>query len=825
MKRILLNTKQPEERRLAIVEDGMLTGLESEISGQENLKGNIYKGVVSQVEPSLEAAFVDFGEDKNGFLPFKEIHPRYLREEPSANGDTRIAAGEPVVVQVEKNRRGAKGAALTTYLSLAGCSLVLMPNMVGRNRVSRHAEPNIREQARAQLRGMKIPDGMSVIVRTSGLDRGLADWQWDVDSYLLKLWSAIEQATKQDGNFLIYCENNLVVRAIRDYFRDDVDAVVCDDSDTYDEAKRFMEVILPDYADRVRFHESEGEIIAGDIEAQIRRVHEREIGLPSGGRLVFDVTEALVAIDVNSARATQGADIEETALKTNLEAAGESARQLRLRDLSGLIVVDFIDMEEESHRRQVERLFRAELRSDRARVRATDISPFGLMEISRQRLSQSVADTHGVICPRCSGVGRIKTEQACALDLLRAITAQASSPRVAAVYVQAPERVAAYLLNEKRIELRRLEDKHQSGIFILPDAAMQTPDFRIRRMHTESSRDMETLSRPSFEAKEESSDQLRDALSTATATARGPRTPKIKTFIPEDAAPSHQAEKAAEKKGLFAKIAAFFKGDDESQTGKKPQETPRNSRGDSRGRRGASSDGRTSSGRSRYDSSGRTGSGGRSTSSGRPGGRPGNRSSSTNKRAPSGGRGEQQSARTNRPNSGDGRSRPESGGRNERGDSPRRDSRDGGRKQQRGGQRRRPDESAAPRPSAETASGHTPWQEGPVARTESHFAEKPHAAKNPANGGNPPMAKATAEFVAAESSVNSSPPPMRTNPPAVKKPPRDDGLKQVESAVQSRTEKSRDSAVELPSVESWKAEPMRSRGESLSQVETQKSGE
>ncbi|MFM8795466.1 MAG: ribonuclease E/G, partial [Betaproteobacteria bacterium] len=425
MKRMLINATQPEERRLAIVEGQKLLDFETEIEGREQRKGNIYKAVVTRVEPSLEACFVDYGEDRHGFLPFKEIGKEYFKPGVSvrdAKIQDVIANGTELLVQVEKEERGNKGAALTTFISLAGRYLVLMPNNPRGGGVSRRIEGDDREELKENMDQLDYPKGMSLIARTAGIGRSAAELQWDLN-YMLKLWSAIDEAGKAGkGAYLIYQESSLVIRAIRDYFTSDIGEILIDTDDIFEQAHQFMNHVMPDQGHRVKRYRDDAPLFSRfQIENQIETAFSRTVNLPSGGAIVIDHTEALVSIDVNSARATRGGDIEETATRTNLEAADEIARQMRLRDLGGLIVVDFIDMEESKNRRDVEQRLKDALRQDRARVQFSTISKFGLLEMSRQRLRPALSEGSHITCPRCQGTGHIRDTESSALQILRMV--------------------------------------------------------------------------------------------------------------------------------------------------------------------------------------------------------------------------------------------------------------------------------------------------------------------------------------------------------------------------------------------------------------------
>ena len=486
MKRMLINATQPEERRLAIVEGQKLLDFETEIEGREQRKGNIYKAGVTRVEPSLEACFVDDGEDRHGFLPFKEIAKEYFKAGVSvrdAKIQDVIANGTELLVQVEKEERGNKGAALTTFISLAGRYLVLMPNNPRGGGVSRRIEGDDREELKENMDQLDYPKGMSLIARTAGIGRSAAELQWDLN-YMLKLWSAIDEAGKAGkGAYLIYQESSLVIRAIRDYFTSDIGEILIDTDDIFEQAHQFMNHVMPDQGHRVKRYRDDAPLFSRfQIENQIETAFSRTVNLPSGGAIVIDHTEALVSIDVNSARATRGGDIEETATRTNLEAADEIARQMRLRDLGGLIVVDFIDMEESKNRRDVEQRLKDALRQDRARVQFSTISKFGLLEMSRQRLRPALSEGSHITCPRCQGTGHIRDTESSALQILRMVQEESMKDNTAAVHVQVPVEVASFLLNEKRTEIAKIELKQRIGVIMIPNKSLETPNYRLERL-------------------------------------------------------------------------------------------------------------------------------------------------------------------------------------------------------------------------------------------------------------------------------------------------------------------------------------------------------
>ena len=486
MKRMLINATQAEERRLAIVDGQKLLDFEIEIEGREQRKGNIYKAVVTRVEPSLEACFVDYGEERHGFLPFKEISKQYFQGNVSpsqARIQDVIKEGQSLLVQVEKEERGNKGAALTTFVSLAGRYVVLMPNNPRGGGVSRRIEGDDRAELKAALDQLEYPNGMSIIARTAGIGRDAAELQWDLN-YLLKLWTAIDGAAQAgQGAFLIYQESTLVIRAIRDYFNNDIGEILIDTDDIYEQAKGFISHVMPEYANRVKRYRDDAPLFSRfQIEHQIETAYSRTVNLPSGGAIVIDQTEALVAVDVNSARAIKGGDIEETATRTNLEAADEVARQMRLRDLGGLIVIDFIDMEESRNRREVENRLRDALRQDRARVQFGAISKFGLLEMSRQRLRPALNEGASIPCPRCGGSGHIRDTESSALQILRVIQEESLKDSTAAVFVQVPVEVASFLLNEKRTEITKIELKQRINVLLVPNKSLDTPNYKLERL-------------------------------------------------------------------------------------------------------------------------------------------------------------------------------------------------------------------------------------------------------------------------------------------------------------------------------------------------------
>ncbi len=488
MKRMLFNATHPEELRVAIVDGQKLVDLDIESANYQQKKGNIYKGRVTRVEPSLEAAFVDYGAERQGFLPLKEISRSYFTGDSKGPlGQVRIKdvirEGQEIIVQIEKEERGNKGAALTSFISLAGRYLVLMPNNPKGGGISRRIEGEERAELRDVMAQLKLPDEYSVIIRTAGIGKSAEELQWDLD-YLIQLWDAISRAAEdQPAPFLIYQESSLVIRAIRDYLRSDINEILVDNPEIYERALKFMQQVMPQNASKLKLYQDEIPLFSRyQIEHQIESAFSREVHLESGGAIVFDHTEALVTIDVNSARATKGSDIEETALNTNLEAAEEIARQLRIRDLGGLIVIDFIDMTPVRNQRAVENRLNDALKADRARVQVGRISRFGLLEMSRQRLRPSLGESSSLACPRCSGTGHIRSVPSSALQILRFIQEEAMKENTAAVHVHLPIATATFLLNEKRHELSTIESRLGTPIIIMPTAELETPHYQIKRL-------------------------------------------------------------------------------------------------------------------------------------------------------------------------------------------------------------------------------------------------------------------------------------------------------------------------------------------------------
>ncbi|MEX3605927.1 MAG: Rne/Rng family ribonuclease [Burkholderia sp.] len=547
MKRMLFNATQQEELRVAIVDGQKLIDIDIETAGREQRKGNIYKGGVTRIEPSLEACFVNYGEDRHGFLPFKEVARQYLRDGVdmrSARIQDALREGQELIVQVEKEERGNKGAALTTFISLAGRYLVLMPNNPRGGGVSRRIEGDERQELRETMAQLEIPEGMSMIARTAGIGRSTEELQWDLN-YLLQLWLAIESASKSGHNgqpMLIYLESSMVIRAIRDYFQPDIGEILIDTTEIYDQARSFMEIVMPDNVSKVkRYHDDVPLFSRFQIEHQIETAYSRMVPLPSGGAIVIDHTEALVAIDVNSARATKGADIEETATRTNLEAADEVARQLRLRDLGGLIVIDFIDMESAKSQREVEQRLKDALKHDRARVQMGKISRFGLMELSRQRLRPALSEGSHVTCPRCNGTGHIRDTESSALQVLRIIQEEAMKENTAAIHCQVPVEVTAFLLNEKRQEINKIESRFKVGIVLIPNKHLDTPHYKLERLRHDDARLDDP--RASWKMAEEAAHELESetGYSKRAAEAKPKQEAAVKGITPASPAPQREA--------------------------------------------------------------------------------------------------------------------------------------------------------------------------------------------------------------------------------------------------------------------------------------------
>ena len=578
MKRMLVNATQPEELRVAMVDGQRLYDLDIETPSREQKKGNIYKARITRIEPSLEAAFVDYGAERHGFLPFKEIARSYLDTSKAEGGRISVKdalkEGQELIVQVEKEERGTKGAALTTFVSLAGRFLVLMPNNPRAGGVSRRIEGEERAQMREIMNALQYPSGMGVIVRTAGVGRSIEELQWDLD-YLLHLWEAIQKAAEsRPAPFLIYQESNLIIRALRDYLRADIGEVIIDNPEVYEQARQFMEQVMPQSLHKLKLYQDRIPLFSRfQIESQIETAYQREVPLPSGGSIVIDHTEALVSIDINSARATKGADIEETALQTNLEAAEEIARQLRIRDLGGLIVIDFIDMAAARNQREVENRLREALKMDRARVQVGRISRFGLLEMSRQRLRTSLGEFAHEVCPRCEGQGSIRSVESLALAVLRVLQEEAMKERTGRVIAHLPVPVATYLLNEKRRHLEQIEDQHGVRLTLVPTPALETPKYQIQRVRAD---EVGAEAREVSYRLAEGPEELPEAPEPVEARANGGESPVVQAVpppkpVPEGAArgmtPVSEAERQAREGGLIRRIwSSLFGRTGESAT-------------------------------------------------------------------------------------------------------------------------------------------------------------------------------------------------------------------------------------------------------------------
>ncbi|MEJ2404114.1 MAG: ribonuclease E [Candidatus Thiodiazotropha sp.] len=551
MKRMLINATQPEELRVAIVDGQKLFNLDIEIPGREQKKANIYKGRITRVEPSLEAAFVDYGAERHGFLPLKEISRSYFTEKARESAgrvsiQEALREGQEVIVQIEKEERGNKGAALTTFVSLAGRYLVLMPNNPRAGGVSRRIEGQDRTELREAMSELQFPEEMGLIVRTAGVGKNSEELQWDLD-YLIQLWSAIEQSAEKPAPFLIYQESNVIIRSIRDYLRADIGEIVIDDDEVYNQAERFINQVMPQYGKKLRHYSDEVPLFSRyQIESQIESAFQREVRLPSGGAIVIDHTEALTSIDINSARATKGADIEETALNTNLEAADEVARQLRLRDLGGLFVIDFIDMTPSRNQREVENRLKDALKQDRARVQIGRISRFGLLEMSRQRLRPSLGEASEQVCPRCKGHGTVRGVESLSLSVLRILEEEAMKENTGRIMAQLPVDMATFLLNEKRQMIHDIEKRQSIEVLLIPNIHLETPNYKIERIRLSDMPDedenVSSYKRVSEEPAETSSGH------TANKPIK-PEQPAVKSITPASPVPQRQAPSGASTEG------------------------------------------------------------------------------------------------------------------------------------------------------------------------------------------------------------------------------------------------------------------------------------
>ncbi len=605
MKRILINAAQHEELRVALVDGQRLYDLDIEFPSKARKKANIYKGKVTRVEPSLEAAFVDFGDGRHGFLPWKEISDEYRgKTENGGKNNVPISEGAEIVVQVEKEERGNKGAALSSFVSLAGRYLVLMPNNPRLGGISRRIEGDERSELKESLRSLDIPDNMGLIVRTAGVGKQAQELQWDLD-YLTSLWRAIQEvAGRKKAPILIHEESNVVLRAIRDYLRKEIGEVLFDTRESYEEAMQFVRQVMPQYESRIKLYEEKLPLFNRfQIENQIESAFGRDVKLPSGGTMSIDPTEALVAIDINSARATRGADIQETALTTNLEAADEIARQLRLRDIGGLIVIDFIDMSSNQHQRLVENRIREALEPDRARVQLGRISRFGLFEMSRQRLRASLDETASIVCPRCSGQGRVRDVKSLALSIIRIMREEASKDRNREVRAAAPLDVAAYLLNDKRDEIADIEQESGARLVVVPAAELVTPHYRITGVNRAGEEyEIDSTAVP--------------AAAVEAETVR--RQPAVSRSAIADARPQRPAAVAGPVAFLSNAIRVLFGGGEAASPAKSPATSTGARAPREKPDRSAPSRERKSAGRARAGNGGKTRSGAKSDKRGKP---------------------------------------------------------------------------------------------------------------------------------------------------------------------------------------------------------------
>jgi ribonuclease E len=577
MKRMLINATHAEEKRVAMVDGQRLYDFDLEHTAREQKKANIYKGKVTRVEPSLEAAFIDYGAERHGFLPLKEIAREYFNKSPKEAGGRitirdAIREGQEIIVQVEKEERGNKGAALSTFISLAGRYLVLMPNNPRAGGISRRIEGEERQELKDALNAINIPQDMGAIVRTAGLGRSAEELQWDLD-YLMTLWTSIKSASERPAPFLIYQESNVIIRAVRDYLRQDINEVLIDAEPAFNEAMNFVQQVMPHYQQKLKLYKDSVPLFNRyQIESQIETAYQREVKLPSGGSIVIDPTEALVSIDINSSRATKGSDIEETALNTNLEAADEIARQLRLRDIGGLIVIDFIDMTPVKHQRAVEDRLRDALTMDRARIQMGRISKFGLLELSRQRLRPSLEESTGLVCPRCNGTGVIRDVRSLALSIMRLIEEEVLKERSAQINAQVPISVATFLLNEKRGALAQLEARSNVRIVILPNEHLETPHYEVTRLRDDQIEEGDEDT-PTFKLVERIQPPANEeVLSTVEAEPRRQEA-AVKMIQPGQApaprtpapAPAPVVAAEASKQGFFAWLTNLF-GSGEKET-------------------------------------------------------------------------------------------------------------------------------------------------------------------------------------------------------------------------------------------------------------------
>ncbi len=591
MKRILINAVHSEELRVAMVDGQRLFDLDIDTPTREQKKGNIYKGKITRVEPSLEAVFVDYGSERQGFLPLKEISKSYFKDTKKQENADRInvqdvlSVGQELVIQIEKEERGNKGAALTTFISLAGRYLVLMPNRPRAGGISRRIEGEERAELQEALRELDVPEGMGMIVRTAGVGKQAEELQWDLE-YLVQLWSAIDNATQQRAApFLVYQESNIIIRALRDYLRKDIGEILVDSPEVYQTGYDFMRMVMPHELSKFKLYQDKVPLFTRyQVESQIETAFRHEVRLPSGGALVIDPTEALISIDVNSARANKGGDIEETAFNTNLEAAEEIARQLRLRDLGGLVVIDFIDMGPSRHQREVENRLRDHLKIDRARVQIGRISRFGLLEMSRQRLRPSLGDAHQEVCPRCAGLGHVRGVQSLGLAVLRIIEEEANKDLVSQLIIQLPVGVATFMLNEKRVQLDAIERRSNVKVLLIPNPHLDTPHYEIERIKEGSERTQlshDLLNEPEAET----FDELRDkpAMEKPAVTGVSPAAPA--PIVNKEEVKPTKPSLLKRLLGVLTGSSAEEEAKPEESTEKKRPAAKRNNRGRNNNRR------------------------------------------------------------------------------------------------------------------------------------------------------------------------------------------------------------------------------------------------
>ncbi len=782
MKRMLINATQEEELRMAMVDGQRLYDLNIELPASERTKANIYKGKITRIEPSLEAAFVDYGADRHGFLPLKEISSEYFVKSSDSGSKVNIKdvmrEGQDIVVQIDKEERGNKGAALTTFVSLAGRFIVLKPNKARSGGVSRRIVGSDRDVARDSLKDVEIPDGMSVILRTAGIDRNADELSWDLEN-LLKVWQAILNVVlEKPSPFLIYRESDSVVRALRDYLTNEIGEILIDDEATYKDAKEFVEQVMPHNLRKLKHYSDPVPLFTRyQIESQIESAFSHSVNLPSGGSIVIDHTEALVSIDINSARATKGGDIEATALNTNSEAAEEIARQLRLRDLGGLIVIDFIDMGPQKNQRDVENRLRDSVRQDRARVQIGKISRFGLLEMSRQRLRPSLGESSYHTCPRCSGIGTIRSIESLALTILRIIGEEARKERTSKVIAQLPVEVATYLLNEKRDWVQSLESRNDTQVILVANASLETPHYQIRRVRD----DQMELAENSGASYELTDTEEEPELPPALQDKKVAEPAAVATMKPTAPAPAPTPKPVPESPGFWAKLFALFSGESDKPETKKPRSNQRRktSGNDTRKRGGQRN-------RQRNESK-QAGDNRDSRDSNRKKRPPRNRKKTGDKQQQSADKAKQTAPATT-----DGKPQDEANGETAKPARSRRSR--GGRRRRRGGERTAQDSAATENQDAQASAAESPAEQQTNANTTSdqpaaaagskeQSQSQPVAQKTvPATSDDgPPKARTDAERVADSSS--DTPKPKRPRRP--RKPKQDAATDTVASSETS----------------------------------------